>query len=544
MTAVVHISTEREMSHFQLSLVRISNPFPIVFVWLRKNKMGQGESSHDDEREIDPGPLGDAECAMALDTFKRHKPMTSAKFSTALDLPREFGDDLFRLACPSSTETMSAQRFVSFLGETTRGARSARLTHFLCAAVGVTSLIDDKTGEPRYVERDLVARVFDIAWHVLFSKHHTTLSGFDDDDDSDVTATVRRRNFCAEGGGEPFDPTPFSRAAYEAAEREAAREREAQKEAQQVGSSLLAVDESRIDLSFLARWTNRNAPDLAEAWTAYVRSVVFDDYTAVFTAPVCHESSQIFGDHGNARRAQIFCSLGLVDPSTRGEWTRIYGSGVDGFSFYRLCHQILGWQGPTLLLIKSSKGDVFGAYLDQPWREWHTFYGGSGCFVFSLSPTLQVCRPRRGPGTTRDFMYLNTKGRSKGLCVGSSSGSLETGRIVVPHQLADATVTTRSSCLTFEAGKLTPSSLQEQVDIDALEVWGVGDSEEIAEAIKGRNESRETRNERLRKAGTVDKSKFLASSFDREHILGKTFANCAQDSEYRRGLREEGEGDG
>lgn len=176
----------------------------------------------------------------------------------------------------------------------------------------------------------------------------------------------------------------------------------------------------------------------------------------------------------------------------------------------------------------------------------HTYYGGSGCFVFSLRPRVevranfgraergrsrlcpQICWPRRGAGARRDFMYLNTKGRHKGICIGSS-GDPASARIAIPEQLGDATVTARRSCLTFESGDLAPSALQGNVDIDAIEVWGVGDQDLIEAAAKGRDESRQLRADHVRKAGTVDKYKFLENSFDREHILCKTFAGCRRE---------------
>lgn len=134
-------------------------------------------------------------------------------------------------------------------------------------------------------------------------------------------------------------------------------------------------------------------------------------------------------------------------------------------------------------------------------------------------------------------MYLNTKGKFKGICIGSS-GDPSSARIAITDRLGDAKVTARRSCLTFESGELAPSSVDEETDIDAIEVWGVGDQDTIDAAAKARDDCRQTRADYVRKAGTVDKKMFLESAFDREHILGKTFANCAQDSEYRRPVRE------
>lgn len=356
--------------------------------------MGQRESSsaNGGMPQVDPGPLGDIECAAALEVFLSHAAkdgrLRSSGFIAALELTDDvlFGDALFAVAA-SGADSIGAQDFVRFLGEVTRGAKSARLTKLLCACVGVRSFLDIATGEPAYVATSALARIFEVTWHTLISKHHATDSGFEDDDDAAVRGSSRHLMYEVQSGRrssaatartglrKPFDTAPFLSSIMRAAEIEEKRELEARKDAQHVGSVATVIDRSgdhtRVDLSFVARWTNRHTPDLAEAWSGYVRMVCFADYSSIFTAPVCIEPSEILGNLGNARRAQIFCALSLAIKEARGVWKRIYGSGVDGFSFFRLCHQILGWRGPTILLIKSSCSDIFGAYLDEPWREWY-----------------------------------------------------------------------------------------------------------------------------------------------------------------------------
>lgn len=487
--------------------------------------MGQ-QASGPKSPVVDPGRLGDEECANAVSVFMEYADegrLTAAGFIQAMDLDESVGASLFCIASRGASE-LGAQEFVNFAGETTRGSNSARLTHYLCACAGVSSLVDPSTGEPRYVEAARVRVVFELAWDKLLSKHRATASGFDDDSDI-ISGSTRGKAWSS------FDAEPFASSLLKAAENESRSEIEATKHG---GSSCTALQGTSVDLSFVARWINRHMPDLPDAWTGYARSRLFNDYKAIFPAPVCLDASEVLT---KAHRDAMFCALAMAAAESRGHWTRIYGSGVDGLSFYRLCHQILGWKGPTVLLVKANSGDVFGAYLDTPWKEWHTFYGGSGCFVFALKPTLEICRPRRGPGANRHFMYLNTKGRHKCVCLGSS-GDPDSARLRIPEQLGDATVNIRRACLTYEAADLAPSSLSGEVDIDAIEVWGVGDQAAIAEAGKARDESRQTRADHIRKAGTVDRRQF-GTSFDREHIFGKTFAGCAQDAEYRRAVREE-----
>lgn len=48
---------------------------------------------------------------------------------------------------------------------------------------------------------------------------------------------------------------------------------------------------------------------------------------------------------------QLF-GLSLVSTDTHGEWRRLYTSAVDGLSFNRLANALLGYDGPTVLLME------------------------------------------------------------------------------------------------------------------------------------------------------------------------------------------------
>ena len=94
------------------------------------------------------------------------------------------------------------------------------------------------------------------------------------------------------------------------------------------------------------------------------------------------------------------------------QWHRIYTSDSDGLSFNRLLNSLLGYDGPTLIIIKETeRKGIFGAYANARWRESKDFYGDSDCFLFRLQPTAAVYRPR---GTGANYMYCNSESRSKG----------------------------------------------------------------------------------------------------------------------------------
>lgn len=72
-------------------------------------------------------------------------------------------------------------------------------------------------------------------------------------------------------------------------------------------------------------------------------------------------------------------------------------------SFNRVCHHILGYRGPTAIVVRDTQGFVFGFYTAEAWKESNGFYGSSECFLFRCV--------RVG---------VHDGGRAFGVCFGSS----------------------------------------------------------------------------------------------------------------------------
>mmetsp|Transcript_74803 Transcript_74803/g.112757 ORF Transcript_74803/g.112757 Transcript_74803/m.112757 type:complete len:504 (+) Transcript_74803:56-1567(+) len=68
-------------------------------------------------------------------------------------------------------------------------------------------------------------------------------------------------------------------------------------------------------------------------------------------------------------------------------WKRIYGLGRDGDSFDG-CLRLIEGVSRTLMVVRTTKGEVFGGYADSPWhsqaQKQSQFYGGAGACLFSL----------------------------------------------------------------------------------------------------------------------------------------------------------------
>ena len=229
-----------------------------------------------------------------------------------------------------------------------------------------------------------------------------------------------------------------------------------------------------------------------------------------------------------------------------GRWHRLFSSEANGLSCNRLMHTILGYGGPTIILIRSKdasdKGKcgsgVFGAYTCTPWsQESSGFYGNSDSFLFRLGPDpLAIYRPKGGAdgmdgmdafgkagiktnqeSETRNFMYFNPEARSKGYD-GLSHGIGFGGTSGMPRLYIDEVL---DSCraapedLTFANGPLLSglndpsSSAMSNFDVESIEVYGVGTSQIVEAALLARDGQRHDAEKRIRQAMKGAKGQFL-----------------------------------
>lgn len=221
-------------------------------------------------------------------------------------------------------------------------------------------------------------------------------------------------------------------------------------------------------------------------------------------------------------------------PVASGRWHRLFSSEANGLSCNRLMHSILGYAGPTLILIRAKNGHgTFGAYTFTPWsQESGAFYGNSDCFLFRLGPDpLALYRPKgSGSATTfgmdefgtknsneknesRNYQYFNPEARSKGydeLAHGIGFGGTPDQPRLYIDEILDGSCA-KSNDLTFDNGPLlsgNPSS-NGGFEVEAIEAWGVGHSQQIEEALFARDVQRDDAAKRIRQAMKGAKGQFL-----------------------------------
>ena len=140
-------------------------------------------------------------------------------------------------------------------------------------------------------------------------------------------------------------------------------------------------------------------------------------------------------------------------------------------------HSILGYSGPTTVLIETEQGHILGGFFTTTWKKASNFYGDSNAFLFQLFPTLQVFHPT---GEDTNFIHLQD-----GLGFG---GTTNLPRLFIPASMEGCNAGVMDK--TFRQGDLLPGEALEKFTIKSIEIWGCGGEEAIESGLKARAEKR------------------------------------------------------
>lgn len=291
------------------------------------------------------------------------------------------------------------------------------------------------------------------------------------------------------------------------------------------------LDEGWVQIDDIQEWAEGIAPVFGSTLPTFIHYLLFPGQPyppsrTPFDFPKVPLESTFF----SSASSSLLFTLGCLSSSLSGTYYRLYTSASDGLSFNRLMNALLGYSGPTLLIVQATNGGVFGAFTASPWKESKDFYGNSDVFLFQMSPCTAIYRPT---GNARNFMYCNSYARSRGYdqqCHGIGfGGTVDEPRFFIDESF-DACVA-GSQDLTFENGLLLPPTpgggAQKHFEIDRLEVWGVGGDQVVRQALGARAKAREIKDEGIRRARKVDKAQFL-DDFRSGAISSKAFAHRQQ----------------
>lgn len=271
----------------------------------------------------------------------------------------------------------------------------------------------------------------------------------------------------------------------------------------------LNAESAKASSDDFVRWIGSQFPLLYTIFMSWLTQKCFGALTkGSYQAPrLSHKSTILSRSH--------FLALSTVNSSIQTSLSRLYTSSHDGLSFNRLSYHILGYSGPTLVVIQDTSQAVFGMFCDTEWKESSRYFGGNGCFLFRVAPEMTIYRVSAS-GANENYMYLNSKGFAlpRGLGMG---GSTDKFRLFLSEDLDENSYST-PKCLSFEPGRL---SSDERFVVETIEVWGCGGEESELSQKAHRQETADL----INRARKVDKAQFLGSDFDKEMFLGKTFGH-------------------
>ena len=109
-------------------------------------------------------------------------------------------------------------------------------------------------------------------------------------------------------------------------------------------------------------------------------------------------------------------------------WRRLYSLNRDGDSFAG-CLRIIGTSKRTLMVVKTTRGEIFGGYADAPWhsRQSHAtakFYGSASSCLFSFPSSLSTPSSLSLPSPATKSKDGNNNGEHRSTPSSSSSSSI------------------------------------------------------------------------------------------------------------------------
>jgi hypothetical protein len=227
-------------------------------------------------------------------------------------------------------------------------------------------------------------------------------------------------------------------------------------------------------------WAETIAPQISSTLSTFIHNLFFHGKMlkhrlnfVLFEPPKLDQVSNIFQGVHPPNMFALTCTT----PFIGGQWHNLYSFEFHGHSMNRLQHSILGYSGPSVVVIETDQGHILGGFFTTTWKKAPGFYGDANGFLFQLFPTLAVFQPT---GEDTNFIHLQD-----GLGFG---GTKDMPRLFIPASMESCSAGVMDK--TFRQGDLLPGEELEKFNIRSLEVWGCGGKDTIQKGLKAREEKR------------------------------------------------------
>jgi len=228
-------------------------------------------------------------------------------------------------------------------------------------------------------------------------------------------------------------------------------------------------------------WAETMAPMISSTLSTFMYNLLFHGKWTkhrlnfvLFQHPKLDQHSDIFEGWHHPNLFALACTA----PSLASEWHNLYSRQFHGSSMNRLQYSILGYNGPTLVVIETDQDHIIGGFFNTKWKKSHDYYGEANGFLFQLFPTLTLFNPT---GEDKNFIHLQD-----GIGFG---GTKNMPRLFIPASMEECNAGVMDK--TFQSGNLLPVNCLEKFNIKSIEVWGTGGEEAITKGLASRAKQRE-----------------------------------------------------
>eukprot|EP00051_Salpingoeca_urceolata_P025324 m.451715 g.451715 ORF g.451715 m.451715 type:complete len:459 (+) comp20324_c4_seq2:851-2227(+) len=236
--------------------------------------------------------------------------------------------------------------------------------------------------------------------------------------------------------------------------------------------------EETVSFDKLDKWQSTHCPDFFLGILKWIeikavgRIVTEDTFEEGEDQPQLVDWSvpqTILGDVGSSQSLLQCDSLAVLIAShipltfrNADHWALLYNSTKYGLSLNRFKHHCFHYRGPALVVVRDTKGHVFGACVDQELREGEAPYGGASCALFTLDPKVAMI----GRKPIRVWLNAKTRHKAHGLGFGAQPDSPDTADLWLSDDLS------KGVCRVFP---WVAPGCYEEFSVATLEVWGCGD---------------------------------------------------------------------
>ncbi|KAL4446100.1 hypothetical protein ABPG74_021639 [Tetrahymena malaccensis] len=214
--------------------------------------------------------------------------------------------------------------------------------------------------------------------------------------------------------------------------------------------------------------------------------------------------------------------------------TLLHQSSMDGMSLQTIINNLLGYDSQTIIVVRSNLG-IFGIFNNQPWLSQKEAQGDDNCFIFSFQPTFNIFTANN-QSQNKNFAYMNSKsikdydkyqaGIGYGMSKDGSKYRLWLDQLIHSQSYIMFSDDIYEPGWILEPKEYTKRDSKVFLNIDAIEIWGLGNDENFQNQIQ-----RKLRNNNHSMRARIINKKImfsLLSEFDKQIFFSSTFQHVSQ----------------